>query len=114
MPFVRVDDDRTWKAIDGLHRCPQIPVVALADSPYFNFDFSEVLDEDTVLSAPVVVETAAKTVTISDASASPDGKRVSVKATAMTPVGNFTLRCTATLSTGTTQKISKEGLFKVL
>lgn len=112
---MRVDRDRTWIGEEGIHHCPQIPIVALADDPYFNFDFTNKLDQDTTISSVATpTEIDSKTVTISDESVSNDGKVVSFKATGMTPAGNFTIRATATLSSGTTQAISLQGTFKAV
>lgn len=115
MAFVRVDRGRTWTVEEGVHHCPQIPIVALADDPYFNMDFTHVLAQDTTISSVATpTEVDSKTVTVSDESVNGDGKVVSFKCTGMTPAGNLTMRVSVTLSSGTTQQISAQGTFKVV
>lgn len=113
MAFVRVDADRTWVAEEGLRTAPQIIQVATGDSSYVNLDFSNVIKDDVAISSVVWSEKDSKTITIADQDVSSDGKRVSCKLSGMA-AGDFTLRATATLSSGTTQTISKDGVLKAV
>ena len=113
MAFVRTSPDRTWVAEDGLRSCPQVVQMAAADGSYVMMDFADVLDQDTIISSVVVAETASQTITIADESVSNDGRAVSFKLSGMS-AGDYTMRVTATLSSGTTQTVSKDGALHVV
>ena len=113
MAFVRTDKDRSWVCVEGLRTCPQVVQMAIADGMYVNMDFSMVLDQDTTISSVAWTEVDASSITIADQSVSGDGKTVSCKLSSLT-AGDYTLRATATLSTGTTQTISKDGILKAV
>ncbi len=115
MAFVRVSADRTWIAEPGMLLCPQIPEVELSDDPYFTMDFSKCLDQDTKISSvSTPTEVDSKTVTISDESVSNDGRSISFKATGQTPAGIFNMSVEITLSSGTSQTLTKRGKFRAV
>ena len=112
MAFVHCDPDRTWVAQEGFNLCPQIPQALAADDGYYMFDFSEIISREVAISSAVITEKNSKTVTMNDQSVSDDGQKVSFQATGHA-TGDFTFVCTATLSTGTSQVISRTGTLRV-
>lgn len=115
MAYVRVDNDRTWVAEEGLHHCPQLIQIVTTDTPYVQFDFSNVIAKDNAIDTAVsatVIEKDSKTITIADASISPDGKKVSFKVSGMA-AGDFVMRCTVQMNDGTTNTISRQGTIRV-
>lgn len=113
MAFVRCDEDRTWTAEEGIRRCPQVIQAATTDTPYVMMDWSRVLAQDVTITAVTWTEPDVKAITISDESVSGDGKLVSCKIAGFA-TGDFTLRATVTLSVGTTQTTSKDGILKAV
>ena len=113
MAFVRTGIDRVWVTEMNLRTCPQILQMSTSDGQYVMMDFTPVLDEDTAISSVSWSEKDSQTITIADESVSDDGKKVSCKLSGMS-AGTFTLRATATLSVGTTQTISKDGVLKAV
>ena len=108
MAFVRVDPSRVWRVVGHSTTAPRIVYAGVGTTPYFSFDFSDVLDEDAVISSISQVVEGTATFTASDTSISPDGKSISFKTDALT-AGTFEWQATVTLSTGTTQTIEAYG-----
>lgn len=109
MAFVKVDDDKTWKGQEGLIHCPQVVSVTTDDTPYLEFDFTDTIPESIAITGtPTLSEVDSKTITTADVSVDNSGKRVSFKVSAFA-AGEFTLRCAATYSDGTTNVNSLQG-----
>jgi hypothetical protein len=114
MAYEQVDDSRTWRAVLGNIKCPNLIRVAAADTPYFSFDFSERLTNNSVItSLDSITEVASQSHTSSDLAVSGNGKRVSFKLAAL-PAGDYEFRANVTLSGGTTNKISLQGTLRVV
>jgi len=114
MAYVNCASDHTWIGRQGFQLCPQFPQAATTDAAYYCFDFTDVLaDNEAVASASPVIETGSKAVTITETSVSPDGHRVSFKATGMA-TGDFTFRSSVVLGSGTTNTKSLDGMLRVV
>jgi hypothetical protein len=114
MAFVAVDEDKTWVGLEGFTRCPQVIRGVTGDNPYVVFDFTDVLTENQAISSAALSESSS-TYTATDNDISASGKKVSFKvhSTGTTTAGDYIYRCLATLSSGTANLVSLEGILRL-
>jgi hypothetical protein len=112
MAYVRVDDSRTWRGEEGMVLCPQVCKCASTDTPHFCFDFTDVLHDEVAITS-ATISGSGGSITLSDTSVDDRGRKVSFRASPSV-AADFTIGCEATLSDGTSQTISLQGVLRTV
>lgn len=115
MAFTRVDQDRTFHALEGYLTCPEIPQVSTDTTPYFNLDLRDILEDTQAASAPSITEVDSQSITTTDVTVGSRGRIVCWKVSAWgAGAVTYTLEVKFTVSGGTTQTHAKRVKIKAL